>query len=250
MTTAPAAFAQPPWDVDFPAEPEPSDDIGSIFSTANYSCNINISPFSSEDCSLEDVVDPQPSPFGSNQRRAIVDLNQGFNWRSLVVRVETCNPTGWTVHIGDSPTNNGYGGDSGSTSHDAEVQALNNQLTVYESDIGTSSLTCLFTGPPNPPGCIVQQYLVRNDYFEFDPNVPLTTNPLSICSNSTIFDFPNYDEADLEDPSGLYEDKVYVGLNRTYGSSSRNGSGIQRACFFLSTSATPNNSTITSECGF
>ena len=212
-----------------------------------YWCNVGINP-SSNDC-IDGVVTLQPT-VSANQRRAIVDLDEGFDWQTFVLRVETCDPQGWTVHIGDSPTNNGYGGDGGSTSHDAEAQALNNVLSVYESDIGTSSLTCNFTGPANPSGCIVQQYVVQNDYFEYDPAVVVPGNPLSICGNGDIFDVNPYDEADAEDPTGLFEDKLYVGLNQTYGSSSRNGTGIQRACFYLSTSLNPSNSQIGSLCGF
>lgn len=214
---------------------------------AIYWCNVGINPASS-DCT-DGIVTLQPSA-SSQQRRAIVDLDEGFDWQTFVLRVETCEPQGWTVHIGDSPTNNGFGGDGGSTSHDAEAHSFDNILSVYESDIGTSELTCKFTGPQNPGGCIVQQYFVGNDYFEFDPAVAVPANPLSICGNGEIFDFNPYDEPDFEDPSGLHEDKLYVGLNQTYGSASRNGKGIQRACFFLSTSTNPTDAQIGSVCGF
>ena len=40
-------------------------------------------------------------------------------------------PAGWTVDIGDSATNNGYGGNDGGPEHAAEVQILNQTLSVY-----------------------------------------------------------------------------------------------------------------------
>jgi hypothetical protein len=39
--------------------------------------------------------------------------------------------SGWTVHLGDSPTNNGHGGDEGTTSDAAEMHVLERQVTVY-----------------------------------------------------------------------------------------------------------------------
>lgn len=39
--------------------------------------------------------------------------------------------SGWTVHVGNSPTNNGHGGDEGTTQNAAEVQVLDKKLTVY-----------------------------------------------------------------------------------------------------------------------
>ncbi|MCB0035346.1 MAG: hypothetical protein KDE51_15045, partial [Anaerolineales bacterium] len=41
---------------------------------------------------------------------------------------------GWSVNIGDSATNDGYAGDSGTQSNDAELQILDGQLTIYGSD--------------------------------------------------------------------------------------------------------------------
>jgi len=39
--------------------------------------------------------------------------------------------SGWAVHVGASPTNNGHGGDEGTTTDAAEVHLLDRQLTVY-----------------------------------------------------------------------------------------------------------------------
>ena len=49
---------------------------------------------------------------------------------------------------------------------------------------------------------------------------------------------------------GADADKLYLGLNRTIFTASRSGTGVNRACIFLSTSATPSPATIASECAF
>ncbi|MEM9556596.1 MAG: hypothetical protein AAGC60_20220 [Acidobacteriota bacterium] len=233
--------ATPSFAVEAEAEPAVA-----LPATATYACYVDIAN-GFDDCFNPVTVAPYSS--SSNQRVVTADLDNGFRWRSMTVRYEICNSSGWTWNVGDSPTNNGFGGDAASTQHDAEAQALNGTLSVYKSDIGGGGLTCQFAGPPNPVGCITQEFLVRNDYFEFDSNTA-SSFPRDVCGGPALFDFPAYDEADSEDPTGLYEDKIYVGLNRTVGSSGRSGSGIQRACVVLSTASTPSPATVTSECGF
>jgi len=43
-------------------------------------------------------------------------------------------PSGWTFNAADSLTNNGYGGDAGTQSNDAEVQVLGDVLSIYAND--------------------------------------------------------------------------------------------------------------------
>jgi hypothetical protein len=215
---------------------------------AQYSCVVNISPTASTTCANPVVI--QPFSFGSIERLADVDLNQGGAWQSLTVRVRVCDPTGWFVHIGDSPTNNGFSGDGGSTQHDAEAHAVGNTLQVYRSDIGSGSiLSCQFPSLGSG-GCVTQDWTVINDRLTFDPDTA-STAPLSICDNTALFEFPAYDEADAEDAAGNDADKLHIGLNRTYGPRvGGTGTGLQKACFYLSTSTVPSQTDITTACGF
>jgi hypothetical protein len=249
LIVAPAAFAQsvdndPGLIAELEAELLAEEQRAAF--TASYACLVDIAN-GFDDCF--DPVTVASYSSSSDERRVTVDLNNGFNWQSLNIRYETCNGSGWTWNVGDSPSNNGFSGDGGDTRHDAEAQALDGTLRVYKSDLGGSTLSCQFVGPQNPVGCITQQITVRNDYFAFDSNTA-SSFPIDVCGGSFLFDFPAYDEADSEDPNGLYEDKIYVGLNRVVANNFRNGDGIQRACIFLSTSTSPNPATIDSECGF
>lgn len=76
------------------------------------------------------------------------DCTARSDWCTAVVRVELppqCDravvwldydgvPADWTLNIGDSDTNNGFGGDGGSSGgHNAEVQVLDQQLTLYSA---------------------------------------------------------------------------------------------------------------------
>ncbi|NLI76090.1 MAG: hypothetical protein GX442_06565 [Candidatus Riflebacteria bacterium] len=48
--------------------------------------------------------------------------------------------SGWTVNIGDSPSNNGWGGDSSDQTRDSELQVLDGALTVICDDVGLAAL--------------------------------------------------------------------------------------------------------------
>jgi hypothetical protein len=214
---------------------------------AQYSCVVNISPTASTNCASP--VNILPFSFGSIERTADVDLNQGGLWQSLTLRVRVCDPTGWFVHIGDSSTNNGFGGDGATASHDAEAHAIGNTLQVYRADFGSGSfLSCQTPSLGCTGGCVTQDWTVINDRLTYDPDTA-TAGPVSICDNIYLFDFPPYDETDVEDPNGLDVDKLHIGLNRTYQARGT-GTGVQKACFYLSTSTAPSQTDITTACGF
>lgn len=74
------------------------------------------------------------------------DSNQDGSWESVIeVRLDPAKDcgcarfkvyydepvSGWTVNIGNSPTNNGHGGDEGTTPNAAEVQIAERQLSVF-----------------------------------------------------------------------------------------------------------------------
>lgn len=197
------------------------------FAQGTYSCYISTSGGNTCDNWNVSVTNT-----GGNTRTGVINLGASFLWQYVVVRVRSCDAWGWTFHMGDSVSNNGGGGDAADTQHDAEIQAYYSTATVFASDYASPVSTT--AGGPPASGCAVQQYRVYNHFVEVDPNVAVSGD-----ASAWIyywFDIPPYDEADSEDTdfSELY--KIYFGLNRTYADASRNGSGAQEACVFLSTS--------------
>lgn len=56
--------------------------------------------------------------------------------KRLALEIEFSGPSReWSLNLGDSDTNNGWGGDSGTAMHDAELQVYNGSLDVYGSDL-------------------------------------------------------------------------------------------------------------------
>ncbi|HEX9944130.1 MAG TPA: hypothetical protein VGG03_19125 [Thermoanaerobaculia bacterium] len=210
-----------------------------------YTCVVGISPSASNNCSGAVTI----GSISGNQRVATIDLNHTVNWASLSVLTQVCSPSGWTINIGDSPTNNGGGGDGASTNHDAETQILDRVPSVFPSDyLASPRPLCQF--PAISTGCSVQEWFLYSDgtSLSFDPEISFGGNE-GFCSNSALFDFPFYRQSDGEDPNQTWADKLFVGLNRTVGTATRSGTGVQRACFVLSTGI-PSQSQVRSLCGF
>jgi hypothetical protein len=76
-----------------------------------------------------------PTNFASDclQSRVNVDLSPGGK-RARFDVTYGASVSGWTVNIGDSPTNNGGAGDSGTQSRDAEMQILDNGMSIFGND--------------------------------------------------------------------------------------------------------------------
>lgn len=55
--------------------------------------------------------------------------------RRLLVEITFGDPSQeWSFNLGDSPTNNGWGGDGGTCSNDAELEIVNGKLDIFGSD--------------------------------------------------------------------------------------------------------------------
>jgi hypothetical protein len=164
-----------------------------------------------------------PGPFA-----AVVQVNIPDACTGVSVLVEYGGlPDGWTVNIGDSPTNNGFAGDSGSlpTGQNAEVQILDEDLSVYSAASAPPVDRLATAHLALTDGWV--RFVVKDQYLSWgqpfsDVETPslgklffIPTPPVTAPANRTI----------------------YVGLNRVIlpvgaPSSSRNGCGARHALIF------------------
>jgi hypothetical protein len=183
-------------------------------------------------------------------RVARVDLASA-GYKRLDAFVDVCSPTGWWFHVADSPTCNGYGGDGGTTAHDAEAYNLGGDFQMYGTyNTGRSGYEPIQLSESVIPasGCYRVQWTVYEDRVLFDNDGnPADTARLEVRSVDGFESAP-YNEADSEDPGGSDADRWYVGLNRTVYSSYRSGAGVTDACFVLSTTTSPSASLLSSLC--
>lgn len=212
--------------------------------TTYYTCSIDVVN-NTHDCT-DGVVTITTS--SGSQRVARVDLG---SYVRLDAFVDVCNPTGWWSHFGDSPGDNGYGGDGGQTEHDAEAYILGTELQMfgtYNSSRGGSDLVYTSSGVAQASGCSRPQWTILEDRVAYDDDDNPSDSPRVNVTSIHGFEVPPYDEPDSEDPSETDAGRWYVGINRTVGSSFRSGSGAQQVCFVLSTTTTPSAATLSALC--
>ncbi len=127
-------------------------------------------------------------------------------------------PHGWTLDIGDSETNNGFGGDGGTlpAGQNAELQILDQRLTGYNAASAPPVDTIISQSLGLTDGAL--RFEVSNQSVSWGQ--PLTT--LATPSLEQLFFLPDH-------PMLPENRDIFVGLNRSVGSSDRNGCGLRRA---------------------
>jgi hypothetical protein len=155
---------------------------------------------------------------GSGQAVFQVDLT-GFS--QLYLALTICDPTDWVLNIGNSPSNNGAGGDAAQFSNDSELQIQNTTFAVYGNQNASTPL--LLTDPAFIPGagCVNRGIIVGDSLVE-------TLSPPHTVTSPYVF---RINQPDTEgQPDALF----YVGLNRVVSiGSPRTGSGVSLASFCL-----------------
>ncbi|MEE8522306.1 MAG: hypothetical protein V3T72_00110 [Thermoanaerobaculia bacterium] len=214
--------------------------------TTYYQCTVDISG-AWHDCT-EGVITLTTN--SGIYRVARLDLASA-SYKRLDAFIDICNPSGWWSHVADSPTCNGFGGDAFTTDHDAEAYVLgtnfemfstyNYSRTAYDLIHRSQAVTAA-------TGCYRVQWSVYEDRVFFDNDGDPADSARMEVRSVHGFESAPYNEADGEDPSGSDADRWYVGLNRTVYSSSRNGTGVDQACFVLSTTTSPSASVLSALC--
>lgn len=214
---------------------------GGTAGTTYYTCTVNVAA-GTHDCVNGKITVTTSS---GSQRVLRVDLSPDFV--RLDALVDVCSPTGWWTHFADSPTCNGYGGDSGTAAHDAEAHLFGRRFDAYGMDPDS---TPIFGSADVVPasGCYRVQWTVYEDRVLFDDDGNTADAPRLEVWSVRSFDSAPYSEPDSEDPTGADANRWYVGLNRTVASASRSGTGVNKACFVLSTTTSPSAATLSSLC--
>jgi hypothetical protein len=156
--------------------------------------------------------------------KAVVRINLSSYSSARIRTYYNSTPTGWVVNIGDSVSNNGYGGDSGNQSNDSELQILNQNLTVYASDYGQNKVVGTHANAANASS--------YNDFYIADRSLVWSVGRLKVghipIDSSNLFALKG--EPDGEGPVNY---DIYASFNRVIGSASRSGSGCNQVDIYL-----------------
>lgn len=152
---------------------------------------------------------------------AVIDMTGATE---LELRAMVCDPTEWVLHLGDSPTNDGSGGDIGSTSNDAEMQLFfGTNYQVWGNDYvpGTKTLTNVLDAVATT-GCSSLVVIARDQYVELvQPVTDVVSSQYALRINPPV------------DTEGTPDALWYLGMNRTIGNMLRNGTGLQNVSLCL-----------------
>ncbi len=176
-------------------------------------------------------VDSNMDGFFETVFKVTLDPSSGYTKMVAVLDYEGV-PEGFTLNIGDSATNDGGGGDYFTQQRDAEMQIVDQTLSVFASDLGSS--------PTNSTRISEMSLGLRDSGLK----VSVGNMFLSHGSNYTEVDFsacpPGADllfaldgQPDSEGPPNY---DIYVGLNRVvydFVNPDRIGSGLARVYITL-----------------
>lgn len=194
-------------------KPIPPDPGGPVSCTLNLKYNIN-------GCAGVAGLTVSLTPIGgtsATSTQAWLKATLGYGQRAVFTVRYDAVPSGWTVDIGDSSTNNGWAGDAGTQRNDAEMQVAGRSFTVYGRDGTPVQPLFNFDNPGLGPGS-VGTFDVSDQKLCW--NLPGTDG----CLNSSYLYALN-GQPDSE-PGGVNFD-IYAGFNRVIsGPGSRVGSGV------------------------
>lgn len=156
-----------------------------------------------------------------------VDVPDGCSGVRAWVQYEG-DPEGWTVNVGDSSTNNGFGGDAGTApaGQNAEVQVLDEDLSVFSAA----------DNPAEVEQLLIQHLGLREGALQF----VVENQSLSVGQPFSALATPDLGRLFFL-PDEVPEDgnrTVYAGFNRVIApvggpNGNRNGCGARRALLVL-----------------
>jgi hypothetical protein len=153
----------------------------------------------------------------SGMATAAIDLT---NFREAYISAQICNPTGWVLNIGDSPSNNGGSGDGGEFSNDAELEIQGTQLNVLGRDGSNPVVQFQDASFVGSTDCTWRSFKIA------DRTIEVGEKNIRLASDNLI----RINQPDTEgQPNAL----IYMGLNRVIGGTFRSGSGVQQATVLL-----------------
>ncbi len=158
-----------------------------------------------------------PACLGAHEAVLKVTIPNGCTEARVLIEYDGM-PKGWTINLGDSPENNGFGGDSGGPESEAELQILDETLSVYSSALAPGIIDLLAQEDLGlTDGAL--EIVVRNQYVSWGQPFSF----LDTTNAALLFALPDAGAATAE------QNTFYLGVNRVVsGPSSRTGCGVNR----------------------
>jgi hypothetical protein len=193
-----------------------------------------MSPIFHADLKTGIVFNSAPAVFDVISPMAPSSLANCKGWQEMVVKInipDFCTaaivdtdyegaPQAWTLNIGDSPTNNGFSGDAGTTVHNAELWVLDDTLSLANAGNSPSVIDSplVFNRVALTDGAM--KFLIRDQYVSWGNPFQFVQSP----NNKLLFAIP--------DPTMADDSRsIYAGFNRVIDGApgnGRTGCGLRR----------------------
>ena len=148
-------------------------------------------------------------------------------YRTMIVDAPVARVSQWGLHIANSQTNDGFGGDAGTTWHDSEFNTFGTDIALYADDFGSSAALLSQAAAIHPVRDRLRA-VVCDGYLGFESDVLGYTD----VSSPTIFQIDG-DESDPGSSTGLNDQTLWLGFNRVVGTSARRGQGLSDVTVYL-----------------
>lgn len=172
--------------------------------------------------SLVGAITNSPVAGCAGWKEAVLKINvAGCTQANLIAEYEGL-PKAWTLNVGDSPTNDGFAGDAGTTDNDAEMWILDESMSVANN--GSNPDNPLFKQDLSLTNSSMK-FVVKNQLFSWGQPFGVLQSPAS----KQLFALP--DTANAAEGSN-----IYAGLNRVIfnaPANGRRGCGLRRFLVIL-----------------
>ncbi len=193
--------------------------FGLYFRDLTIGAGANVSHFPNHVGSavVEQEITPADESCESEQALLKITIPEGCTEASIWVQYQG-TPTGWTINLGDSPGNNGFGGDSGEADSEAELQILDETLGVYSNALVPGIVDLLAQAELRlTDGAL--QIVARDQYVSWGQSFSW----LDTANSGLLYALPDAGAA-TED-----QNTIYLGVNRVVsGPGDRTGCGVRR----------------------
>ncbi|MEP6524884.1 DUF4347 domain-containing protein, partial [Microcoleus vaginatus DQ-U2] len=201
---------------------------GTVSSLSPYQIDLKTGTITGGQNQFISLVNTPEDSDGDSWLEAVAKINFDGNIKKAKFIVEYDKaPSGWTVNLGDSGSNDGYGGDGSTQSRDAEMQIVNGNMSVFGNDYNTPPSGELTQGN-------VSNFVSNASSVELEvSNEQLGWDNKSGLKNSLTSPYL-YALNGQPDDGGPVNSEIYAGFNRVIsGYSDRIGSGASKVTILL-----------------
>ena len=175
--------------------------------------------------------------------KAVVEIDMA-DYQVLEMKIEVVIPAVptngyWLVNIGNSPSNDGGGGDAGNFSNDSELDIVDCKLSVYGNDysIGVAGIT--------RPMISLDEFMVCQSQLTLTAQivrVQIADGKLTIGNAPTRMGVSSIPAVGAylfrlgpgpDNEAGTNDRKYYAAFNRSVGNPARSGTGVNKVTFLL-----------------